>query len=232
MAGRRDVARYADRALLGAGAVAAPLFVAVFVAEGATREGYDPRRHPVSSLALGPGGWMQAANFTVSGSLLLAGAAGLLRDDDPAVGTRAGRALLALNGAGLVLAGAFTTDPVSGYPPGTPDRLPGYSGAEGALHDVVSVPTFLGLPLATLLFARSFARAGKRGWAAYSVGSGLAMLGCFGLASAGFAQQPALVAQGGRNQRAAVLAGLGWVTAVTLRQLRRARPQVTVNVNR
>jgi hypothetical protein len=86
----------------------------------------------------------------------------------------------------------------------------------------VSVPTFLGLPIATLCFALAFARAGRRGWAAYSVASGAAMFGCFVLASMGFSQAPSFVDDGGAYQRLAVLAGYGWLTAVTLRQLRRA----------
>src|SRR4051794_21435385 len=69
----------AVRRLLTCGAVAGPLFVVVFLAEGATRAGYDPLRHPVSSLALGDGGWMQTVNFLVAGSLSLAFAVGLRR---------------------------------------------------------------------------------------------------------------------------------------------------------
>jgi Protein of unknown function (DUF998) len=98
-----------------------PLFVATFLAEGARRPGYDPRRHPVSSLALGPGGWVQVANFTITGVLYLALAAGLARTPDPAADTRAGPVLIGAAAGGLLGAGAFTTDPVSGYPPGTPD---------------------------------------------------------------------------------------------------------------
>ncbi|MGH3184154.1 MAG: DUF998 domain-containing protein [Streptosporangiaceae bacterium] len=49
------------RRLLYCGAAAGPLFVAVFVVEGARRAGYKPLRHPVSSLSLGPHGWVQVA---------------------------------------------------------------------------------------------------------------------------------------------------------------------------
>lgn len=56
------------RALLACGAIACPLFILAFLAEGATRPGYDPLRHPISSLAIGELGWMQAANFLVPGS--------------------------------------------------------------------------------------------------------------------------------------------------------------------
>ena len=52
-----------------------PVFAAVFLVEGALRDGYQPLRHPVSSLALGPRGWIQTANFAVAGTLFLAGAA-------------------------------------------------------------------------------------------------------------------------------------------------------------
>ena len=59
------------RGLLSCGLAAGPLFVTAFLIQGATREGYRPSRHPVSSLALGPRGWVQAANFAVTGTLVI-----------------------------------------------------------------------------------------------------------------------------------------------------------------
>jgi hypothetical protein len=76
---RREGASKAGRktkALLSCGAIAGPLFIAAFLVEGATRAGYDPLRHPVSSLVLGDHGWTQTANFVVAGLLTLAFAAG------------------------------------------------------------------------------------------------------------------------------------------------------------
>src|SRR6478672_6436559 len=61
------------------GAVGGPLFVVAFLVQGAVRPGYDPMRHPVSSLALGPSGWTQVANFVVTGLLMLVFAVGLRR---------------------------------------------------------------------------------------------------------------------------------------------------------
>jgi Protein of unknown function (DUF998) len=55
------------RRLLRCGVWAGPAFAATFLAEGAVRDGYRPLRHPVSSLALGPRGWIQAVNFAVTG---------------------------------------------------------------------------------------------------------------------------------------------------------------------
>ncbi len=207
-----------DRILLRCGVVAGPLFITTFLVEGARRPGYDPRRHPVSSLALGPGGWVQAANFTITGVLYLALAAGLARTPDPEASTRAGPVLIGAAAVGLLGAGAFTTDPVSGYPPGTPDA-PGRYSTRGALHDLFSAPTFIGLPAAALSYARAFGRRGYCGWAAYSAGSALVMLAGFGLASAAFSQVPSLVNRGGLFQRACITTGFAWLTALAARRL-------------
>ena len=178
--------------LVRCGIVAGPLFVAAFLVEGATRPGYNPLRHPVSSLALGDSGWTQVVNFLVAGVLYLAFAVGLLG------------------------AGTFITDPVSGYPPGTPDTLTSYS-TSGALHDAFSVGTFVGLPAAALVFARFFWRQGNRRWAGYSVATALAFLVGFVLTSSAFNQAPALVAYGGLCQRTTVVIGFTWLTLLAIR---------------
>lgn len=41
-----------------AGLLAGPIFVVSFLIQGVIRPGYDPLRHPVSALSLGPGGWV------------------------------------------------------------------------------------------------------------------------------------------------------------------------------
>jgi hypothetical membrane protein len=102
------------RGLLRCGIWAGPVFTATFLAEGAAREGYDPLRHPVSSLALGPRGWLQTANFAVTGVLCLAAAAGLRRTADRLAGCRAGPVMVAAAGAGLIGSAVFRTDPVGG----------------------------------------------------------------------------------------------------------------------
>jgi hypothetical protein len=107
------------RVLLWCGAVAGPLFIAMFLLEGASAADYNTLRHPVSSLALSPSGWLQVANFLAAGILYLAFAAGLWRTPRTAVGTRVGVMLIAAAAVGLIGSGLFITDPVSGYPPGT-----------------------------------------------------------------------------------------------------------------
>ncbi len=67
-----------------------PVFVTTFLTDAATRNRYRPSRHPVSSLALRPRGRVQTANFAVTGTLVLAGAAGWGRAADPAPASREG----------------------------------------------------------------------------------------------------------------------------------------------
>jgi Protein of unknown function (DUF998) len=204
------------RALVGCGALAGPLFVATFSIAGARRRGYDPRRHPVSALALGPGGAVQRANFLAAGALYMAGAAGLRRTDTSNSAAAPTSALIAGAGAGLIGAGLFDTDPVSGYPPGTPAQ-PAQLSRTGALHNLCAIPVFAGISAAALLSARPAEKAGAKGWAAYSAASGALMAASTVAAGAGFGQHPALVASAGLLQRVSILAGFGWVTALCLR---------------
>ena len=219
---RKQVARW----LLTGGAAAGPLFVGTFLAEGATREQYDPVRHPVSGLALGPGGRWQTVNFAVTGVLYLGLATGLalIRTDDagPVPPSRLGPVLLGASAAGLIGSAIFVTDPISGYPPGTPDAL-AEPTATGRRHDLSAVPVFLGLPVAQVLYARAFRRAGQAGWAAGSAGSAAATFTGFALASAGFAQTPSLVRWAGLFQRASVISAFGWQTALALRAIAQAK---------
>ena len=87
--------------LLACGAIAGPLFVLVFLVEGASRASYDPLRHPVSSLALGPSGWTQSLNFVVAGLLTLAFAFGLKRVLRPGKGSVWGPLLVGIWAVGL-----------------------------------------------------------------------------------------------------------------------------------
>ncbi|RVX42805.1 uncharacterized protein DUF998 [Nonomuraea polychroma] len=205
--------------LLLCGAIAGPLFVVTFLVQGAVRAHYDTLRHPVSSLALGGHGWVQAANFVVAGLLTIAFAVGLRRALKNAFW---GPALVGLWGLSLVGAGVFTTDPVSGYPPGTPDLLSQHSGLSAELHDLFSLPGFIAIAAACVVFAVRFARTREAGWAVYSAVSGAAFVTAMVLATIAFAQNPALVAYGGLFQRIAVAVGWAWLALLAVRLVRRS----------
>jgi hypothetical protein len=209
------------RGLLSCGLAAGPVFVTAFLIQGAIREGYRPSRHPVSSLALGPRGWVQAANFAVTGTLILADGAGLWRAREPALSSRAVPALIGAAGAGLIGSAVFATDPVSGYPPGTPDA-PIAPSRTGVVHNLAAVPVFVGLPAAAFICAWQSARTRQRGFGLYSAATATAMLATAAMAGAGFNQSPRLVDRAGLFQRASILTGFGWLTALSARVLKRA----------
>jgi hypothetical protein len=206
------------RRLLRCGMWAGPVFAATFLAEGAVRDGYRPLRHPVSSLALGPGGWVQRANFAVTGVLCLAGAVGLRLASDCPAGSRTGPVMVAAAGAGLIGSAAFCTDPVGGYPPGTPDMPAEFSRA-GAAHNLAAVPVFLGLPAAAACYGWRSWRAGQPGFAIYCAATAVTMPVTVVLAGAGFGQSSRLGRYGGLFQRVSIITGFAWLTAVSARAL-------------
>lgn len=210
--------------LLTGGILAGPLFTLVWILESATRASYNPLRHPVSSLALGNLGWMQSANFIVAGLLSLAFAIGLWLALRPQRGSTWGSLFVAAWAIGLIGAGLFVTDPVSGYPPGTPAVILNPT-PHGALHDQVSVLGFLGLTVACFVFASHFAARHEPRWTVYSILTGILFpVGIF-LASAAFAQTESLVAFGGLIQRVTVTLGWTWLTLLAIHLLNSPREE-------
>ena len=155
----------------------------------------------------------------MAGTLVLAGAAGLTRAGDPAA-SRAAPALIGAAGAGLISSAVFTTDPVSGYPPGTPDALTRPTRT-GIAHNLAAVPVFAGLPAAALATGWRSWRAGQNRFSIYSAGTAVTMLTTMVLAGAGFGQSPRLTNLGGLFQRASIITGFAWLTALSAQALRR-----------
>ena len=217
------------RALLRCGVLAGPLFVAVFVMEGTKRRDYSPMQQPVSALALGPRGFVQTANFVVVGTLYVAGSRGLSR-----AGSGNGRlvpALIGGAGVGLLAAARFPTDPVPGYPPGS-DSSPPHQTTTGMLHNLASVPVFLGVSASAALSAVKATRRGEHAWAAYSAASGATMLATTVAAGAGFGQSPQVVGVAGLFQRISIVSGFSWVSIACARALRQrihSEPKAPLN---
>lgn len=160
------------RLLIG-GAAAGPLFIAVVLLQLATRDGFDIRRHPISLLSLGPGGWVQMLNFTLAGVLILGLAMAARRLLVRRRGGRWGPVLLAGYGTGLVAGGVFLADPGLGFPPGAPTGTPQSLTWHGILHAIAPPLAFICLVAATVVLAKTFT---SRTWTRYSRLSGLAAL--------------------------------------------------------
>lgn len=199
-----------NHVLLACGVAAGPLFTVAYLLEGAGRASYRPFRHPISSLTLGRAGWAQTANFLFAGLLSLIFAVGLWRTGPSGWGAL----LVGAWAVGLLGAGAFRTDPVSGYPPGTPDQLQHHTRA-GALHDLLSLIGFLALTAACFVFAPS----DSPGWAVYSITSGVLFAATMALASAAFDQHQRWVDVGGLLQRVSLTVGWTWQTLLAVRIL-------------
>jgi hypothetical protein len=161
--------------LLTAGIAAGPLFLVVWALQAFTRAGFDPGRHPLSLLSLGDFGWIQIANFVVTGALFVAYAAGLRRVLHAGRGGTWGPRLVWAFGAGLIVAGIFVTDAGAGFPPGAPAGAPQMSW-HGALHEAGYIVAVLSWTADCLVFRRRFAALGQRGWALACVASLVAAL--------------------------------------------------------
>ena len=83
---------------LRACAAAGPLFVATALAQALTRPGFNLSRDALSLLDDGNLGWIQAANFIVSGVLLIAASVAVRRAITAGPGSRWAPRLLAITG--------------------------------------------------------------------------------------------------------------------------------------
>jgi hypothetical protein len=161
--------------LLTAGIVAGPLFLVLWALQAFTRDGFDPGRHPISLLSLGDLGWIQIANYVVTGALFVACAVGLRRVLHPGRAGTWGPRLVGALGAGLIVAGVFVTDTGAGFPAGAPPGAPEMSW-HGALHEVGYVVVMVSWTAACFVFRPRFAAIGQRGWARACVGIVVAAL--------------------------------------------------------
>jgi hypothetical membrane protein len=190
----------APRRLLLGGAGGAVSFVVVFLVNDAIKPGYEPMRDFVSEAAIGRGGWVQIANFLVTGVLLMASAVALSRT----AGAWTGR-LVGFVGAGLAAAGVFVSDAVPHD----------HATWHGIAHNVVSVFVFGSLTLACFTAARWRP---TPGWRRYCGSTGVAVPVLFVAAGA-------VADTSGLWQRLTIVVGWSWLAVLELRARRAARPE-------
>jgi hypothetical protein len=172
------------RRLLACGVAATPVFAVVATAQILIRDGFDLRRHVVSMLSNGDLGWVQIANFAVSGLLFLAGAVGIRRAMGPNHGLSQGFGrggtwgprLIGVFAVGLLAAAVFVADPMNGFPPGTPPGPPVQPTWHSAVHFTVASLAYIALIGACFVVARGFAARHQPGWAGYSAVTGVVFL--------------------------------------------------------
>jgi hypothetical protein len=226
LVGRGDADRTAaiTRSLLGYGVLAGPFYLVVGVAQALTRSGYAITRHDLSLLANGPLGWIQIADFVLSGLMTIAAGVGMrraLRVLGGGPGATWAPRLVVGYGIGLVGAGVFVADPMNGFPPGTPDGPPVTPSIGGVGHLAFGGFGFICLIAACLVFGHRFASARRAALAWFSRITGVLFLAAFvGIATG--AANPAVVL----GFWAAVLISWTWL-AVTSADLYRRVPLLT-----
>ena len=171
------------RSLLGYGVLAGPVYVGAILVQALIRPGFDLAHDDTSLLSNGSLGWIQIANFAVTGLMVVACAIGMQRALGGGRGTWGAR-LLAVYGLGLVAAGLFVADPMNGFPAGAPAGRPETISLHGMLHIVAAGIGFAAFVAACFIFARKFAGEHRRRWAAFSLVTGIVFLAAFaGVAS-------------------------------------------------
>ena len=195
------------RFLLRLGIIAGPFYLALGVLQGLLREGFDFSRHSLSVLANGPGGWLQTANFVLSGLMVIAAATGFRRVLAP--DGRALSLILGGFGVGMLLGAVFPADPVDGFPPGTPLGFPTSISTPGLVHFAAGALGFTMLGLSGLAAAGVMSRRNERSLARLSFIAGVAVLLAF---AGGFA----LGGAGILGIWLAVIVGWAWLAFMSL----------------
>jgi Protein of unknown function (DUF998) len=129
------------------------LFPIIYTIEGATRPGYDAWRQTISSLSLGPGGWIQQLNFALCGVSVLWSAYVFRKILAGGVCATWYPIIRGVEGLGLVAIALVIEDP---------------------LHTAFLIVIVNAMSLGLFVIARRFwNRALWRGWVAFSVACGL-----------------------------------------------------------
>src|SRR5580692_98752 len=169
------------------------LFPLTYLIEGATRPGYNPWQQAISTLSLGPGGWLQRANFVMCGVSVIWTAfvfRKILRGTACATWYPRVRGI---EGLGLIMIGFFSTDPAPGYPPGT---LTTCATLQGAIHLAFTIIVVNMIALGLFIISRRFWKDPHfPGWTAFSIVSGfltLVFITAFGIANATHSGYPGL----------------------------------------
>jgi hypothetical protein len=187
--------------LLWSGAVGSWLFIVTFLLDGWTRPGYRPVRQPVSALALGSRGWLQATNFILCGLAITAGAVALAG----AVSSVLLALVVAVFGLALVASGVFPMDAMRAYPPGTPDETPTEYSRRHTWHDRAGMVVFAAIPVAAIVASSVLPETGWKwysGLTAAAAGAGFLVFG-----QAWEEDHP----RAGLVQRATIIVGWTWL---------------------
>lgn len=166
------------RSLLGYGVLAGPIYVALVIAQAVLRPSFNLMRDDVSLLSNGSLGWIQIANFILTGLMVVACAVGVRRALAGGRGATWGPILMGVYGLGLIGAGIFIADPMNGFPAGAPAGRPDTISMHGVLHLAFAGIGFICLAASCFVLSRRY-----RKW--FSITTGVLFLVAFGALASG-----------------------------------------------
>ena len=211
-----DLLKNRQRLGAWAGMAGSVLFVAVFWIEGWLRPGYQAHAMLVSELSLGPRGWVQIANFMVTGALLLLFCRGAAAAFIRSRLQKAGCMIMAAIGAGLLVSGPLVMDPVH-----TPLGLMRW---QGFAHQLIGALVFVLMPACCFVFFCIFGK--HRDWRCLrwpTLAAGLVLtvfLGFMRIAQDQYLQAYPFTEYIGYIQRGALMMFMAWMFAFSLRLYR------------
>ena len=124
--------------------------------------------------------------------------------------SRGMRGALVVYALGMVAAAFFPTDPIDGFPPGTPLGIPTTMSTSGLVHLIAGAVTFIAMAAACWAGARTMAKRGERGLWGFSLLAGFVVFfGFFG--GAAFSSSVGGVA----GIWVAVVMGWAWLASVS-----------------
>ena len=173
------------------------VFPLMYTIEGAIRPSYDPLRQTISSLAIGPLGWMQQLNFALCGMSILWMALVWRKILAGGVCATWYPILRVVEGLGLIAIGIFTTDP---------------------LHTAFMIVIVQAMSIDLFVIARRFwGNPGWRGWVAVSVACALLPMVVMPFFGVGLNPHSALAGYDGLLERLATNADTIWSVALVAR---------------
>lgn len=222
MSNKNIKSNFTNKWLILCGAIAGLFFTFSWIIQEAFRPQYNPMMIPISSLAIGPLGWIQSATFLITGALIILFAYGLFKISKSEYKgvSKWGPIMILICGIGLIGAGCFTTDPMNGYPEGTPlvDENPSFNSI---IHQLFSSFLFFGLPIACFVFGNYFTSKKELKWLIYSFLTGIIFLIMFLVTSMGFSQVAGLQFYAGLLQRITLTIGFLWIILLSIHFFRK-----------
>ena len=204
-----------------AGIIAPVVFVAFFTIEGWLRPGYNPMSMFVSELSLGVWGWMQIANFLITGTLIFLFGRGVTRQFTAGKAAKIGSICLQIIGLSLIASGPFITDPSVMF---------NQSSIHGIIHGIFGAIAFSLMPVTCFVFfLRSRRDASRRAFAWWTLAIGVFLVIGIGFLKVSQFPQSNLFIWKGLIQRIILISYMAWLFVFATQLFRSVRSNLQTN---